>query len=397
MKKSLVALAALAATSAFAQSSVTMYGVIDAGWGITKSANLDGTVTTKSTGVIDGSNAGSRIGFRGEEDLGGGLKAAFTVEQGFSPTSADGFNKRTAASGHQVDGASVYSTGNNRQSHVGLTGGFGTVRIGYQYTNSYDLVAFNGLSVGEFQGGNFQNGSVTGALSAHANGTRANAITFISPSMNGITVKAQYGQGAGRQKMENSADAGVNGYKANNNAYTSLMAQYAAGPVYAAVAYSKADLKTEMGTGDTLDAFGAALATQPTHATNTATRAQTAWNLGASYNFGVATVTYTAARVEGAPASSTSESKVETGQLSLKVPVGAMELVASTGGAKKTTGTTVNNDVKGSFFGLNYSLSKRTMAYAYTGSEKDKAVTTASSTLANYKDSKTVVGLRHSF
>ena len=76
---------------------------------------------------------------------------------------------------------------------------------------------------------------------------------------------------------------------------------------------------------------------------------------------------------------------------------GAAELVASTGDAKKTTGTTLNNDVKGSFIGVNYNLSKRTVAYVYTGTEKDKAVTAVSTTAANYKDTKSVVGLRHQF
>lgn len=378
---------------------MTLYGNIDVGFGTNKSSNLDGSVVTKSSGVMDGSYAGSRIGFRGTEDLGGGLKANFVIEQGISSTSADGFNKRVGGGSHQVDSAGTYSTGNSRQMYVGASGGFGEVRAGYQYTNSYDLVAFNGLSLAEFQGGNFQNGTVVAgtAVSTHANSTRANAITYISPAFSGVTIKAQYGQGTGRQTMENNSADGVNGYTANNNTYTSLMAAYAQGPLFAAVAYSKADLKTTMGAGNTLDAFGAALATQPTHATNLGDRPQTAWNYGASYDLGMAKLSYTGAKVEGASALSTTESVTKANQFSVKVPVGAFELLASTGNAKKTTGTTLNNDVKGSFIGANYNLSKRTVAYIYTGTEKDKAVTTVSPAAANYKESKTVVGLRHGF
>jgi predicted porin len=376
-----------------------MYGNIDVGFGSHKTTNLDGTVATKSSGVMDGNYAGSRIGFRGTEDLGGGLKANFVIEQGISPTAADGFNKRTSTGGHQVDGVSTYSTGNSRQMYVGAAGGFGEVRAGYQYTNSYDVVAFNGFSVSEFQGGNFQNGTnVAGSsVSLHANGSRANAITYISPSFSGLTVKAQFGQGTGRQTMENNTTVGLNGYTANNNAYTSLMAAFTQGPVVAAVSYSKAVLKTTMGTGDTLDAFSATLATQPTHATNLDNRPQSAWNYGVSYDLGVAKLSYTGGKVEGASATSTTESVTKANQISVKVPFGAAELVASTGSAKKTTGTTLNNDVKGTFVGVNYNLSKRTVAYVYTGTEKDKAVTSVSTTAANYKDTKSVVGLRHAF
>ena len=399
MKKSLIALAALAATSAFAQSSVTMYGNIDVGYGSHKTTNLSGTVATKSSGVMDGSYAGSRIGFRGTEDLGGGLKANFVIEQGFAPTAADGFNKRTGSAFHQVDNGGTYSTGNNRQSFVGASGGFGEIRAGYQYTNSYDLVAFNGLSRSEFNGGGFQNGtSGIASLSAHANGTRANAITYISPTMGGLTIKAQIGQGTGRKEMSNNSAAGVNGFNENNNAYTSLMAAYAQGPVFLAAAYSKSDQKVNNATaGDTLDIFGALLATQPSHATNTAARAQTAMTYGGSYDLKVAKLSFTMAKNEGAPASSTVESVTKSRQYSVIVPVGAAELVASTGGIKRNTGATINNDFTGTFYGVNYNLSKRTVAYVYTGTEKDKMVTTVSATSANYKDTKSVVGLRHAF
>lgn len=399
MKKSLIALAALAATSAFAQSSVTMYGNIDVGYGTNKTTNLNGTVATKSSGVMDGSYAGSRIGFRGTEDLGGGLKANFVIEQGFAPTAADGFNKRTGSAFHQVDNAGTYSTGNNRQSFVGVSGGFGEIRAGYQYTNSYDLVAFNDLSRAEFQGGNFQNGtSGISTISSHANGTRANAITYISPKIGALTIKAQIGQGTGRKEMSNNSAAGVNGFNANNNAYTSLMAAYAQGPVFLAAAYSKSDQKVDNATaGDTLDIFGAALATQPTHATNTAVRSQTAMTYGGSYDLGMAKLSFTMSKVEGAGSTATVESVNKTRQYSVRVPVGAYELVASTGGIKRNTGATINNDFKGTFYGVNYNMSKRTVAYVYTGSEKDQAVTAVSATAANYKDTKSVVGLRHSF
>ena len=403
-----------------------MYGLVDIGWGSHKTQNLSGSVSLKSSGLMDGNHAGNRIGFRGTEDLGGGLRAEFLLEQGISPTSADGYNKRVNNGFHQVDGNTSYTTNNNRHSYLGLSKqGMGTVRLGFQYTNSYDLVAFNGLSASEFQGGNFHNGSTLVAgttLSTHVNGTRANAITYISPTFNGVTVKAQFGQGAGRQSIEstipaagtaagNGTTGGTNGFAKNNNKFWSLMGQYAQGPIYVGAVYSKADLETNVGASPlttlaapyggtspvTQNAFGAVSAV-----TNTlnGSRPQTSWHVGGSYDFGVARVTYVGSQNEGASTTAvslTTKSEVRANQYTVYVPFGAATFFASMGDIKRTTGATVNNKIEGTAFGVRYALSKRTLAYVFTGSEKDKNVTTASPSTHNYKDSKTVVGIAHSF
>ena len=430
MKKSLIALAALAATGLVsAQSSVTMFGVADIGYGSHKTTNLNGTVSLKTSGVMDGSNAGSRFGFRGVEDLGGGLSASFHLEQGISPTSADGYNKRVGGGFHQVDAPSyTYSTGNNRQTFLGLSSkALGTVRIGYQYANSYDLVAFNGLSPSEFQGGNFQNGTnvMTGssAPSLHAAGSRANAITYMSNNMGGFTVKAQYGSGVGRETFESTAAAatsttvagvgtagGFNGTAKANAKFMSLMGQYAQGPIYVGAAYTKATLQNEAGaalpTGTTnaapysgaaitsVNAFGAVGAV--TAPVNTTARGITGTQIGASYDFGMAKVSYVGGQLKGPRATSMTSDTVKANQYAITVPVGAAVLFASTGNLKRTTGATTDADVKGSAFGVRYNLSKRTTAYAFSGSEKNKAVITSTNAI-NYKDSKTVVGVSHSF
>ena len=108
MKKSLIALAALAAVgAASAQSSVTLYGAVDIGYGAHKTETRNGSGSIKSSGVMDGANAGNRIGFRGTEDLGGGLKANFVVEQGISPTNGSLFGVRSGSAGHQIAGFSA--------------------------------------------------------------------------------------------------------------------------------------------------------------------------------------------------------------------------------------------------------------------------------------------------
>jgi hypothetical protein len=80
MKKSLIALAALAATSAaFAQSSVTLFGVVDLAYENVK------TNAGRISGLSPSANSSSRIGFRGVEDLGGGMSASFWLEGALAP------------------------------------------------------------------------------------------------------------------------------------------------------------------------------------------------------------------------------------------------------------------------------------------------------------------------
>ena len=116
MKKSLVALAVLGALTGVAHAQVTLYGLVDTGVVIADDGD------DRRTG-IDSSIAGaSRWGIRGSEDLGGGLKAHFVLESGFSSDSGEG--------------DSVFS----RLSYLGLNGGFGTVRLGRQDTAMKDLL-----------------------------------------------------------------------------------------------------------------------------------------------------------------------------------------------------------------------------------------------------------------
>jgi predicted porin len=115
-KKTLIALAILGAFTgvASAQTSVTVYGVADAGL-VFEGGGAAGSVTKLSTGV----QSGTRLGFKGVEDLGGGLSAKFLLETGIK-IDTGGFNQGGTAFG--------------RQDYVGLEGGFGSVTLGRQYT-----------------------------------------------------------------------------------------------------------------------------------------------------------------------------------------------------------------------------------------------------------------------
>ena len=415
MKKSLIALAALAAVSAAsAQSSVTLYGLVDIGYGsqVTEQrAGVNGTATQRSRGVMDGANAGNRIGFRGVEDLGGGLKANFVVEQGISPTSGALFAQRAASSGQQVGtpiasgypasftglpgisgaggiiGTTAYSASTNRQSYLGLSSAsFGTVNIGYQYTNQYELSTLSGYSLGSE--------GLSGASVAHVfghsyvGGTRANGLTYISPNFaGGFTVRAQYGSG-GAAPETNIATTNAGVTTSNDSRRYSLMGQYANGPLSAALSYTRNRVNTPA---------------------TVASRSGSLTALGASYDFGVAKLagTYNTGRDGGigaanfgAAAGTSTAYRAYT--VGLSAPFGAFVPFVTIGRARATTeglaDRTIN--VTQAQVGARYSLSKRTTAYAFYGTATDNAAQNAlvpGTAGSVYKDKKTIVGVAHAF
>ena len=115
MQKKIIALAvaALASTAAFAQTNVTIYGIADAS--VSATTNLGATTGQTGFKVNSGTLSTSRIGFKGVEDLGNGLKALFVLEYGL------------AMDASAPIGTSTITSAAARQQFVGLTGGFGTV------------------------------------------------------------------------------------------------------------------------------------------------------------------------------------------------------------------------------------------------------------------------------
>ncbi|MBE0632166.1 MAG: porin, partial [Burkholderia vietnamiensis] len=128
MKKHVILTAALAACAApvFAQNSVTLYGLIDEGFNYTNNVNVNGLGKTNYQ-LASGYAQGSRWGLKGSEDLGGGLKAIFTLENGF-----DVNNGRLGQGGRMF----------GRQAFVGLSESrFGTLSFGRQYDSVVDYLA----------------------------------------------------------------------------------------------------------------------------------------------------------------------------------------------------------------------------------------------------------------
>ena len=310
MKKSLVALAVLAASgAAMAQSSVTLYGVADVWVGSVKVDN--GTTSTSTTSMISGGVSTSRWGMKGAEDLGGGLKAIFQLEQGVT-----------------LDSGAASNFG--RQAYVGFSGDFGAVKLGL-ISSPFDNVqgASDAVFDSDLAPANNPGGGVFRTSNDYT-GKVGNTIGYESPNMSGFAGQISY-----------SLPEDANGVPAGANAITSLALTYAGGPVAAQFAYQKEDLNN---TGND--------------------KAYT--RLGASYNFGVATakvsygsVNHTAATVDG---------KTTEWQLGADFPVSATTTLSASYASSTDNAASAAagvGEVKRSGFGVAaaYGLSKRTTVY----------------------------------
>jgi len=412
MKKSLVALAALAATSAFAQSNVTMYGIADVAYASKTHTAANGSVLSKASGIGEGFNAGNRVGFRGTEDLGAGLKANFVIEQGINLTNGQLFSSRAAAGGQQIDGVSTtggagnnmpsgaYSTATNRQAYVGASGGFGEVRLGYQYTALYQVSTLNGYFVGSEQpGGDLAHGTLS---NASFGGTRANGITYILPKFGDVTVTLQKGAGSGREDVEIASPA--NGKTTDKNNRQSVLLDYASGPLKAsfahtdfksessAVAVSVQDGSGKYTTAGSTNIFGAVTNLAAADATNYKNKLD---QLGASYKTGNLLIVGSLANGKiNDSVTATNNRKTAAKQIGFEYTMGAARPFYNQGTAelKKDDGTK-DFDAKSQQYGVRYDLSKRTTAYFITGKVEDNAATTTT-----IKERKaTALGLAHSF
>lgn len=181
MKQQILALAILSACSsmASAQSSVTMYGMVDMGV-VRESGGAAGSVTKLTSGVENG----SRIGFRGTEDLGGGNSAIFLLESGFQ-----------ADTGAMGQGGLLFG----RQAYVGLAGNWGTLTLGRQYAPNYTTMT----TVGDpFVAGL---AGVFSSVFANSGARMNNAVKYVSPKFNGLSGEVVYG--AGEVAGDNSASS----------------------------------------------------------------------------------------------------------------------------------------------------------------------------------------------
>ncbi|AXS80802.1 porin [Dechloromonas sp. HYN0024] len=364
MQKKIIALAvaALASTAAFAQTNVTIYGIADAS--VSGTSYLGNAGRQTQYGVNSGTLSTSRIGFKGVEDLGNGLKALFVLEYGLG---IDGSNPV---------GYSTTSSAVARQQMVGLTGGFGTAVAGHLQTTGLDftiagsaLGGSTGLGVAHMNSavggtGGLQGNAATHLISALTGGRQSNAVAYISPSFGGVTVAynhARVTEGAGTAASTTLGNSDWHG--------DLVSASYDNGPITAGAIYTKV--------------------TTPTTSASLAQDNIKEWGLRAGYDFGVAKLQaqYQRAKQDGVTGSDS------LWLVSATVPVSAKVALIAEYGHTAVKSTAVEDNVSAATVAATYSLSKRTTAYAGVAAKRVQ-----SNAAAQGLDQNTyALGLRHAF
>jgi predicted porin len=370
MKKSLLALAALTAFAgaASAQSSVTLFGIVDLNARNVKNGSA-GSIKSLST---DG-NASSRLGLRGVEDLGGGMRAGFWIEGGLG---AD-----VGSQGGGNGGASATPANWNRRSTVSLMGGFGEIRLGRDYTPTFwnhtifDPFGTNGV------------GSSTNIISPAPTVAPFGGAQTLVRANNSIGYFLPGGLGGLYGQVMVAAGENQN----PGNKYIGFRAGYAAGPLNVAFAYGKTEAIGSM-TGD-----------------------MKAFNLGGSFNMGFMTLMAQYHSYEEGPIDPPRQLKkrdLTNWLVGGTVPMGQGALKFSYANTDRTLRTTINSvtaDTERSatqmVLGYTYDLSKRTTLYTHFSRVKNDPglVYTAgvggptAPAAGNFTSTGYEFGVRHSF
>lgn len=341
MKKSLVALAvASLAGAAFAQSSVTVYGIVDTGYSNYQN-DAAGNTKVRQSGLSSGNTITNRLGFRGVEDLGGGLKAKFNLEMGYNADDGAGqitTNTLNAQGGNTPNGALVFS----RLSWVGLQTNFGEFRLGREVHPGYlNYVVFDPF----------------GAVGAAASLPSVQMIdAFVTTGAhirfsNGITYATKIGPVTGMltyapSEVQSNAVAGVGALKDGDGESYGLRIGYAAGPVDLALAYATVK---------------ATVIAPGTAAIGSANDRETL-NLAGTYDFGVAKLwgQYARLKVDNY-GNNTGNLTGKSGMLGVTVPLGAHLLKASYAQSDNSGQNSWETTKLG--LGYEYRFSKRTAFY----------------------------------
>ncbi|MEC5217550.1 putative porin [Actimicrobium sp. GrIS 1.19] len=356
MKYSTLAVLLIGAASgtAMAQTNVTVYGIADVGL-VAERGSAAGSVSKLTSGIA----SGSRLGFRGTEDLGGGLAANFLLETGIA-IDAGGFNQSNTAFG--------------RQAFVGLSGGFGALTLGRQYTPQYlTLVLADPFGTG-LAGDAANIMPNTGDAASRMN----NTIKYASPNLQGFTGEVAYGFGevAGSTKAARQYGAAIGyangpiavrlGYHNRNNDTATVTNTSAAKNTLLALTYDLSVVKLHLGYG-----------------VDKGTNSSILRNTGNPYGSAVA------------PIASTDSRDLLLG---VTVPFGVHTLLGSY--IRKDDKTGNNRDANQWAIGYRYALSKRTdlySSYARIKNDNGAGYTVGSAIEAGSGDKAFNVGVRHTF
>jgi len=443
MKKSLFAVAAATAfaSAAQAQSSVTVYGIVDVGYtggdafSQTRSTANAGSTNRQTVGRISNSmESGSRLGFRGNEDLGGGTSAQFVFELGIQPAGNAGSNPDGAAGG--AIGAGTWSP-NVRQAFVGLSQkGMGNVRIGTQNTLFWEQAGSNtagqltqtfGSMLAPSTDGAFFNTTVLSATAtATVNGAAlgsytsrtTNTVRFATERMSGVILKAAYTQSNQTSNQTTpatpqSGTVGFNGGTSNQSGYQVALDWN----------IQKANIQASYASFKSENPFGAMTYSQSFTAagaagniTGSTAGAVTAWGAGtqgsnitdnqalvtASYDFGIFRAYAGWTQRKMTSGLNSGQYLTRTAQeIGLRgFATKTIEYWGSIGNGKYqaygSNAPTAN--IVGYQVGSNYWLSKRTNLYAIYGANKTSSVSqTATQAGGAASLSQYSLGVRHTF
>lgn len=423
MKKSLFAVAALSAIAgaAQAQSSVTVYGLLDMGYvgANARAVSSTGVVTKTQYSQFGQSQENtSRLGFKGVEDLGGGTSAFFTVELGLTPqnpaigggTAADAWQKTDQNGGSSID---------NRQSFAGLKkNGIGQFAFGRQYTPIFNAGAATDASQYANVAGNviYQSplaADVNGGTGSGAGFTNraSNALTVQSDSFAGFKVSGMYALNNTNQTQTTSTTSGGN---TNWNGW-GLSADYTWQKLFATVAYQSFKSNytngiyssagaTNLGTAGTSGQLPVAgLLFNPSLISDKQTYA------AATYDFGIlkAYIQWVGRKIQNDTSFSTTYAGEQVNRTAQQIGVRSyitptIESWASIGTGKykgaplnaSTAAASVN--FVGWQLGGNYYLSKRTNLYAIYGQGQTSSSVTGTAGSGSSQNQYTV-GMRHTF
>ena len=382
MQKKIIALAiaGLASTAAFAQSNVTVYGVVDMGY--QRSTSSDVNQLKSRNGLDSGMQSGSRIGFKGVEDLGNGLKASFVLEYALAP---------------DVDHGVGNTGANARQSLLALSGNFGTVALGKQYTPQYGLVSsmdpFGAGTVGDvtYGRGVYLMGAMVDPTTIRLN----NLAAYVSPTFGGFNVIAGY-----TASGLNDETAIKSGTDSSDAKVWAINPNYTNGGLKAGFNYHQVTVDAKSVNSNVLNTT---LAVEDYK--------DKVWDLGVSYDFNVAKVGFLYGQMKNSlnVSGGNVDTKTKQWMLGVTVPVGSAGAVLASYSQNKTDGDLIDNaKVRKFALGYTHALSKRTNAYvAYAkmktndNAEGAYSVYKADGNLANSSSNDYLsglnIGLRHQF
>jgi predicted porin len=364
MKKHLIAAAVAAAVAVPAAAQVTVYGVMDLGYGSKEYSNNNYQAASKgeTSGVLGGQLSSSRLGFRGTEDLGGGLKANFVLELGFR------------SSGTQLD----TDAGKERTATVGLQGGFGKLDLGWSKTASQLIMErYTAGGANNFVGEafNFKDETDFGGTNPSKawqrpvdefTDDRATGFHYVSPAFSGVTVGLTYANSDSKDQdgtLSANAKTTIQDISAVYTGFPGLDVGVSLGKEKSRAAAASSDAEAEV------------------------------LQYGAKYTIGQITVFGQYVDSESKAATGLQDRAMDGAQFGIQFKAGNITLHAQMADLDEEGAAGVaSHERKSHQLGAQYAMSKRTTVYGLMGKSSSETVAGVKNEVDGF-----VAGIRHTF